>query len=291
MTLSAVIRRIIEHPIIWLAAGAIAIGGAYALITSPSPVIGPFGTVVLPLLGSLIGLLLYRLVMHAMAGRPTPELTRRRSLFETLYGIEVGLVFVALTVATISLLGGYTFEWASGDILSVITTVVAVNVGAAVIEELIFRGLALQALEKLGGSWVALAATSLLFGLLHLANPGATVWSACAIALEAGVLLGSAFLWRRSLWFAIGLHFAWNTTEGLLGIPVSGHAYSGLFTVTAHGSPLLTGGAFGLEASIVPVAVSVLLSIPMLVLAHRRGNLVPLSHAARRTTAHAVAGS
>ncbi|WP_166997784.1 CPBP family intramembrane glutamic endopeptidase [Paramicrobacterium fandaimingii] len=291
MTPSAVLRRIVSSPLVWLAAGAIAIGGAYALITSPTPVVGALGIVALPLIGSLVGLLLYRLVMHRMAGRPTPELTRTRSLFETLYGIEVGLVFVAVSVATISLLGGYTFEWASADVLSVIATVVAVNIGAAVIEELIFRGLALQALEKLGGSWVALAATSLLFGLLHLANPGATLWSACAIALEAGVLLGSAFLWRRSLWFAIGLHFAWNTAEGLLGIPISGHAYSGLFTVTTHGSPLLTGGAFGLEASIVPVVVSLLLSVTMLVLAHRRGNLVPFARVGRRATAHAVAGN
>ncbi|MCW4457729.1 CPBP family intramembrane glutamic endopeptidase [Microbacterium sp. MPKO10] len=285
MTPLSPLRRVLQLPIAWLIVGMIAVGGAYALIISPAAVAGPVGTVMLPLIGVIVGLLIYRFVMRRLAGRAVPELSRTRSLFETVFGIEVGLVFIAVSVATIALLGGYSFEWAPTDALAVITTVVVANIGAAVIEELVFRGLALQALEKLGGSWAALAGTSLLFGIMHLANPGATLWSAFAIALEAGVLLGSAFLWRRSLWFAIGLHFAWNTTEGLLGIPISGIASPGLFTVTVNGSPLLTGGAFGLEASIVPVAVSVLLSIPMLVLAHRRGNIVLRSPARRQTTA------
>lgn len=269
----------------------IAVGGAYALIISPSATAGPAGAVALPLIGVIVGLLIYHFVMRRMARREVPELSRTHSLFETLYGIEVGLVFIAVSVATITLLGGYSFEWASADVVPVAITVIVANIGAAVIEELTFRGLALQALEKLGGSWGALAGTSLLFGAMHLANPGATLWSAFAIALEAGVLLGSAFLWRRSLWFAIGLHFAWNTAEGLLGISISGLTSRGLFTVTTNGSPLLTGGAFGLEASIIPVAVSLLLSIPMLVLAHHRGNLVSFSRASRRTAAHSVASS
>jgi membrane protease YdiL (CAAX protease family) len=115
--------------------------------------------------------------------------------------------------------------------------------------------------------------TSLFFGVAHLGAPGANGWSAVAIALEAGLLLGAAFLWRRSIWFVVGLHFVWNTTEQLLGIPVSGHAPEGLFTVHTHGSALLTGGSFGLEASVVPVLMALALAVPMLVLAHRNGGL------------------
>ncbi|WP_330872854.1 CPBP family intramembrane glutamic endopeptidase [Peribacillus psychrosaccharolyticus] len=63
------------------------------------------------------------------------------------------------------------------------------------IEELIFRGLVFQAIEKMGGSWIALALTSLFFGIAHLGNPGATIVGAFSIAIEAGVLLGVAFLW------------------------------------------------------------------------------------------------
>ena len=144
-----------------------------------------------------------------------------------------------------------------------------------------FRGLALQALERLCGSRAAVAITALAFGGMHLANPGATAWSSLAIALEAGVLLGAAYLWRRSIWFVAGLHFAWNAAEGLLGIPVSGHVAPGLLTTEVTGPALLTGGEFGLEASIVPVVVSVLLSVRMLILARRRGDLVPARRGGR----------
>jgi uncharacterized protein len=170
----------------------------------------------------------------------------------------------------------FSFTESRSDTASTVATMVAVQIGAAVTEELVFRGLALQALEKLWGSWIALAVTAVFFGLLHLANPGATLWSSFAIAVEAGVLLGAAFLWRRDLWLAVGLHFAWNTSVGLLGIPVSGHPAAGVLVARPVGPELLTGGGFGLEASIVPVIVSLVLAVPMLVAAHRRGNLVPL---------------
>lgn len=130
--------------------------------------------------------------------------------------------------------------------------------------------------RPLCGSWAAPAITAALFGGLHAANPGATLWSSTAIAIEAGVLLGAAFLWKRSIWFVVGLHFAWNTALGLIGIPVSGHASEGLMTTTPTGPDLVTGGEFGLEASIVPVIVGVLIAIPMLIAARRRGNLVPM---------------
>lgn len=280
-----------HHPLTWLVAGAIVIGGASALIIAPAGMRGAVGAVVPPIIGAVVALLLYRIVMHRMAQRSTPELARRGALFEALLGIEVGLVFIAVSVAMITVLGGYRIEWAASDVLPVVLPIVAGNVGAAVVEEVIFRGLVLQALEQLGGGWMALAGMSLLFGLLHLGNLGATVWSALAIAIEAGVLLGAAFLWRRTLWCAIGMHFAWNTAVGLLGIPVSGHASIGLFTTTATGSTLLTGGDFGLEASLVTVVVSLLFSIPMLMLAHRRGNLVSRSRALHRGAASSAAGS
>ncbi|MNN03967.1 CAAX amino terminal protease self- immunity [compost metagenome] len=163
-------------------------------------------------------------------------------------------------------LGGYSFQWASSaDTSSVLIASIGSALGGAIVEELIFRGLMLQAIDQLGGRPLALAVTSLFFGIAHLGNPGATLWSGFAIALEAGVLLGAAFLWRRNLWFAMGLHFAWNSIEGLLGIPVSGHPATGLFTVKVHGAALLTGGNFGLEGSIVAVVVCLLVSIPMLI--------------------------
>lgn len=266
-------RRIARFPLTWLLAGLLGVGAVSALAASGPPVLAVVGA------GAAVAV--YWAVMRFVAGRSTPEIARHRAGREALSGAGIGLGFVLVSVLLITIFGGYSFTWSSGDVLPVVLGMVAVSVGAAVTEELMFRGLALQALERLCGSRAAVAITALAFGGMHLANPGATAWSSLAIALEAGVLLGAAYLWRRSIWFVAGLHFAWNAAEGLLGIPVSGHVAPGLLTTEVTGPALLTGGEFGLEASIVPVVVSVLLSVRMLILARRRGDLVPARRGGR----------
>jgi CAAX protease family protein len=99
--------------------------------------------------------------------------------------------------------------------------------------------------------------SAILFGLLHAANPGATPFSSLAVALEAGVLLAVAFAATRRLWFPIGIHAGWNYAEGtIFGTAVSGGTVKAtLLHGVLSGSPLFTGGAFGVEASIVAIPV------------------------------------
>ena len=71
--------------------------------------------------------------------------------------------------------------------------------------------------------------TSVLFGLAHIMNPNATWFSSFAIAVEAGLLLGGAYMLTRSLWLPMGLHAAWNFTQGeIFDVPVSGIDEHGL---------------------------------------------------------------
>lgn len=263
---SITIERLLRFPIIWMLVGAIAIILVQGLFLTLTERLEGIASLFLTLILGLVVLLLYKLIMKNVAGRSTPELSKQRAGIETVWGILTGAIFIAVSTFIIVAMGGYSFHWANAaDPGSILMTSIETSLGAAIVEELVFRGLMFQAIQKLGNSWIALAVTSLTFGAFHLGNPGATLWSALAITIEAGVLLGAAFLWRRNLWFAMGLHFAWNTLEGLLGIPVSGFAADGLFTVKVHGAVLLTGGNFGLEGSIVPVMVSLLIAIPMLI--------------------------
>ena len=106
-------------------------------------------------------------------------------------------------------------------------------------------------------------------------QPGATVVSTLAIALEAGVLLAAAFMLTRRLWMAIGLHAAWNFTEGgVFGASVSGGTPYGLLRSRFTGAPLLSGGAFGPEASIVAVVLCLSAGIAFCVYARRRGRFI-----------------
>lgn len=257
--------RIARHPIVWTTLGVFAILVGTSTVMSIVRGLGDVGAAVAPLVGAVLAVLLYLLFRRGLGGRATPELAARGAARELLWGTGAGVAFLVVSVGIIALFGGLTFTWSLDDAAPIVLSVVAVSIGAAVTEELVFRGLLLQSIALATGRWVALAITAVLFGAMHLGNPGATIWSAIAIAIEAGVLLGAAFLWRGSLWFAIGLHFGWNTVQGLLGIPVSGIRDPGLLVRTAHGPAWLSGGDFGVEASAVPVVLGAVLSALMIV--------------------------
>jgi membrane protease YdiL (CAAX protease family) len=136
------------------------------------------------------------------------------------------------------------------------------SLAGAVFEEVIFRGFLFRLIAALGGNWIALGVTSALFGLAHIRNPGATWASSLAVAIEAGLLLGAAYAASSSLWLPIGIHAGWNFAEGPgFGMEVSGQAgaSSGIIG-QLRGPAILTGGAFGPEASIVAVAVCLVLA-------------------------------
>ena len=130
-------------------------------------------------------------------------------------------------------------------------------------------------LEDFGGSWFALALTSALFGVAHIFNPNATFFSSFAIAVEAGILLGGAYMLTRSLWAPIGLHAAWNFTQGqVFDVPVSGIDGTGLVEAKLSGPELLSGGTFGLEASVIALVIATGAGIWLVVRAVRAGHVL-----------------
>lgn len=142
-------------------------------------------------------------------------------------------------------------------------------------EELAVRGIIFRQLEQAIGTWMAVVASALFFGLGHRGNPGATWVSSLAIALEAGALLAASYVATRSLWMPIGLHWAWNLFEGpVWGSPVSGFALPVLANARFPGPPLLTGGAFGPEAGLPAMVLGAALGAWFLVLAVRREQIV-----------------
>ena len=117
-------------------------------------------------------------------------------------------------------------------------------------EELLFRGVAFQALCRGIRPLPAIVLSSLLFGAVHLSNPDASLIAAGNVAL-VGLWFGLV-TWRVSLWASIGLHVTWNYCEGFVfGQPVSGiqpgaSLLDGTWSLTRG---FWSGGAFGPEAS------------------------------------------
>lgn len=194
---------------------------------------------------------------------------------ELLQGLVLGAMLFTVMTAIVGLLGGVAIERVNGA--GAIWIMLAMAISSGVVEELLFRAILLRHLEAMLGTWAALAITSLLFGAAHLANPGATLFAAFAIAMEAGILLGAAYLWKRRLWLPIGIHAAWNFTQGFVfSIPVSGSAFEpGLFITTRKGPEWLNGGAFGLEASVIAMLVATGAGLYLLVNVIRQGGITP----------------
>lgn len=261
-------RPIVGSPWCWGIVGMVA---CIALIVGYGFVPGPawVGSLVVIALAVVV----YLAIMRGWARRVPSELTGPGAARELVSGMALGAVVLFAGWLLVAALGGYSIEWAGAGVVPVVWAALVSAAVPAVLEEMAFRGFALQATEKIAGTWVAIVVSAVLFGALHINNPGASIWTSTAIAIEAGLLLGAAYAWRRDLRFVIGVHFAWNTVEGLVGVNVSGTTEDGLWQTTTHGSDLLTGGSFGLEAALPLVLLTLIPTALMLIAAHRRGNL------------------
>jgi membrane protease YdiL (CAAX protease family) len=202
--------------------------------------------------------------------------TRDPWLKDLALGLLIGFSLVTIAVIIVAVFGELSFSMEiSRRTIVPALLVLWVLATAAMLEEVSFRGYPFQRLVD-GLSFVdrqigipfgssAIAVLSMLFGAVHLRNPHATLLGAANTAL-IGVFFAIAYLRTRALWMPFGAHFGWNFSLGVLfGLPVSGMTrFSVVVQGVARGPYLLTGGAYGLEASATGTAV-ILLGILMLV--------------------------
>lgn len=215
----------------------------------------------------------YAAFVRVIERRRVAELGRAGAARELGVGFALGFVLFSLTMLVLWRLGAVDVVAAGGWTAFGYPLLDAVI--AAVTEEVLMRGVLFRIVEESLGSWIALAFSAAVFGALHAFNPGATATSSIAIALEAGVLLAAVFIMTRRLWMVIGIHTAWNLTEGgIFGASVSGGNAHGMYASQFHGPDVLTGGAFGPEASIVAVLICFGTGAAFLWLASKRGHFV-----------------
>ena len=226
--------------------------------------------------GSLLLILVWKALRRWLEGERDREFTLPGAGKELAAGLLAGFLLFSIVTGLVGLLGGIEvvgtrpfgrtqfWEWA------------ALGIASGIFEETLFRGVLLRQLERLVGTWWALAATSVLFGAVHMMNPDATWVGAVSIMIEAGILLGAAYLYTRRLWLAAGIHAAWNFTQAwVFSVPVSGTGETvGILVTRRTGPEWLTGGDFGLEASLAAVIVASAAGLWMLWKAHQHGTFV-----------------
>ena len=282
-------KRILQFPLVALILAFLIVTVAQALAAGASFVAGtPQGQLASPsdivfsLAVTVLVVLAYKLVVVRLGEHPRDDLPFDGRARDAVSGFAQGTLLFSAIVGVAALLGVYRALGLSPaeDWLPIL---IGTGLMAGVTEEILLRGIVFRWLEELGGSWLALALSALLFGFLHAANPNATVVSSLAIALAAGVLLGGAYMLTRNLWLAIGLHAGWNVAQGLLwDVPVSGFALDGWVESRLVGDPMLSGGSFGLEASVITMVMATIYGVWLIVRAARRGHVVRNWWARRR---------
>ena len=273
-------RRIIDFPLgALIVAVAIFVAGIVAAKLLNRFVIPPiplFTKVMrFDVLAAVILVLLYKLTIRHFGSDRRDDLRLSGAGKPLGLGLFAGLALFSLIVAIAAAFGVYRIV-GEGSSKQLLAAMITSALFPAISEELLFRGILFRWIEEFGGSWVALLLTSVFFGAVHLLNPNASWIAAVGIAFEAGIMLGAAYMLTRSLWLPMGIHAAWNFAQGeIYDIPVSGNPVDGLVDARLMGAPLLTGNGFGLEASIIAMVAATLFGLCLLILAIRRGQLVP----------------
>jgi membrane protease YdiL (CAAX protease family) len=200
----------------------------------------------------------------------TPGLGR-----EWVIGALIGAGLYTACAVILMVLGIYKVEGLNP--LAFLIPNLALAIKSGVFEELLFRGVLFRSVEAIFGSWVGILVSSLVFGLLHLLNPDATLGGAIYICIEAGLLLAAAYLVTRRLWICMGFHMAWNYFQSAVFSGVVSGAVSdpGLLKARIEGPELLTGGSFGMEHSVVALVLCTTTGVILLMIAIRRGHIMP----------------
>jgi hypothetical protein len=187
-------------------------------------------------------------------------------------GLAMAAGMLAVLVFGCFVLGYVNISWTGRQVpaFALIGTLGLLLV-AAFTEELIFRSFALQVLMEGMGMWPAVILMSVLFGLVHMKNPGSSLL-ATVNTIVAGVLLSLAYVRTRSLWLPYGIHVGWNVGLGfVLGFRLSGLDRPSLWTTGIAGSETILGGDYGPEGGL--LATFIFAASAVLVERRRYGSL------------------
>lgn len=132
------------------------------------------------------------------------------------------------------------------------------GLGAGVVEELLFRGLLMNAVIKKWGRLAGILAPSVLFASLHIIGMNFSLFSCVQVMVAGtmvGVMLSLIALEGRSVWNSAIVHGVWNMIiiGGGLTIGTEINEYSVCSYVLETRAFLLTGGEFGIESSVVAI--------------------------------------
>jgi len=233
-----------------------------------------FKNLITGLVVAVLAIASYTYLFKFYEKREITEFSKNGILKSLTIGFFLGVVLQSLTILVIYLKGGYSIISINPILFLVPPLTMAFT--SAIFEETLLRGIIFRITEEKLGSYFALIISAVLFGAMHLANPNSSLIAAIGLAIQAGLLLASAYIYSRNLWFPIAVHFAWNFTQSaIFGANVSGNTISKtLITSKIEGAEWFTGGQFGPEGSIQATVFCLIATTILLTLSHKEGKII-----------------
>ncbi len=281
MNLPSLGKKILYFPLTRIIIGIIVIISTYGFsqyyldkILMHSPLSTEVRILVLVIVSSVLVVSVYILLFRFYEKRKILEFSTKGLAKNLTLGFLLGALLQSLTILVIYLKGGYSVV--SVNPFHYVIPPIAMAFGSAIFEETLFRGIIFRITEEKLGSYMALIISSAIFGAMHLGNPNSSLLTGIGIAIQAGLLLGAAYMYARNLWMPIALHFAWNFTQSaIFGANVSGNALSKtLINSRIEGPEWLTGGQFGPEGSVQATLFCFIVAIILIILSHKKGHVV-----------------
>jgi uncharacterized protein len=230
--------------------------------------------VIVAIADSVAALTVYIILFKAYEKRQIDELSLSTFGSNAFTGFFTGLILQTLLIVVIYFLGGYAILQVNpfSDLLPGFATALT----AGFVAEIILRGIIFRLTEEKLGTVIALFIMAILFALMHMNATGATILSVLSTAMQAGILISAAYVFTRSLWFVIFLHFAWDFAEpGIFGAINPGNTIEkSLFAAKIAGNELVTGGQLGPQNSIQALLLYIITALLFLLLAKRKNNFV-----------------
>lgn len=176
---------------------------------------------------------------------------------ESIAGLGLGAFMLAGGFAVLVFLQEILWTGTNVDLSNILLGVVLFML-VALSEELLLRGYVLNNLMKSMHRIIALTISSIMFTLIHIFNSNSS-WIGFLNIFLAGILLGLPYVYTKSLWLPIALHFSWNFFQGIIfGFNVSGHVTYSLFTQSRIADNIWNGGKFGFEGSVFSLVFQVI---------------------------------
>lgn len=190
-------------------------------------------------------------------------------------GFALGAIYFTVIIIAVVLLGGmrigFNVDFSLGTFASILLLLLGFTVQGSA-EEVAMRGYILQVVAKRNGLWFGIIANSILFAILHGTNTGIAVIPIINLFLF-GLFASLMTVYYGNILPVCGFHVAWNWFQGsFYGILVSGQRLPGgsvLVSDVVDGKALISGGAFGIEGSLVCTVVLIIGIVYYFIMANR----------------------